>query len=211
MKNLRALGEYISSKIEERKLSFNEFARMAGISSAELHALRHGKRGYPNPAILAKIAQASGGEYGKMMEFCGYLVADLYEHGNHVLRMPLFQEITEADLMNLQNRFERVEVPSGWIKCENPDCCFMILAPDNSMMGSRIKKGDRVLIKSEEPIENGDIACVLPKNESAILARVFDQGDAFELVPDNPAFPRRLIKKKDLTMLGKVKKVLIDL
>ena len=74
-KDLAALGQYIEQIIRQDSRvqdNFNEAARLAGISSAELFALRKGTRQKPNPEILYKLAQAFNGDYDYMLQLAGH-------------------------------------------------------------------------------------------------------------------------------------------
>lgn len=82
---------------------------------------------------------------------------------------------------------------------------FFVLAKGDSM-DPTIKDQELVLIREQETVENGEIACVvfINSDSEATLKRVKKQGGEVYLVPDNPDYlPYKLNENENVRILGK--------
>lgn len=73
------------------------------------------------------------------------------------------------------------------------------------MINARILDGDIVYIRQQSTVENGEIAAVLIDNE-ATLKRVYINGDAIILQPENTAYQPMIYtgeKLNDIRIIGK--------
>ncbi|WP_238656196.1 transcriptional regulator [Paenibacillus piscarius] len=66
-------GNYLRQLREEKGLTINQLAALAGISGAQISRMENGLRGVPKPATLRKIAEATGVSYEELMSKAGYL------------------------------------------------------------------------------------------------------------------------------------------
>ena len=82
---------------------------------------------------------------------------------------------------------------------------FALRIKGDSMIGARIYDGDIVYIKSQNDVEDGEIAAVLIDNE-ATLKRVYKFNDAVHLNPSNPEYKPMIYTKNNcqyFKILGK--------
>lgn len=84
---------------------------------------------------------------------------------------------------------------------------FYLVVKGESMIGSRIYPGDRVLVKVTPDIESKDIAVVMVDEQEATLKRVFKTNGQVILQPDNPKYEPIVIDKGQVRIIGKVVKV----
>lgn len=74
-----------------------------------------------------------------------------------------------------------------------------------------IDDGDVVLVRKQPTVEDGQIAVVYwPDQEEAVLRRVERKDGMVILRADNPKYPVEVVKGRDLTILGRVVKVIAD-
>ena len=100
-------------------------------------------------------------------------------------------------------------IPEEWIKGGN---YFFLKAVGDSMIGARIHEGDLLLIRSQEIVENGEIAAVVI-DDSVVLKRVYKQEDSFTLISENPKYAPRTFKPDtdhNIRILGKLKKSITE-
>lgn len=100
---------------------------------------------------------------------------------------------------------EYESIPEQWIKGGN---YFFLKAKGDSMVGARIHEGDLLLIRSQNVVENGEIAAVLI-GDSVVLKRLYLLDDSFTLISENPKYPPRTFRPgtdKNIHILGKLKK-----
>jgi len=86
-----------------------------------------------------------------------------------------------------------------------------IKVEDNSMY-PLIKQNDEVIIQLEERYINGDILLIKINNDNKIVIRqVVFLGNEVELIPLNKEYKIKTYKREDITILGKVKKVITEI
>lgn len=80
---------------------------------------------------------------------------------------------------------------------------FAVIADGDSMVNVGIHHGDRVIIRPQPSVENGQIALVAIENGSTIK-RFYKEARGYRLVSENPKFPdQRLPISADIRVLGK--------
>lgn len=88
------------------------------------------------------------------------------------------------------------------------DADFCLTAKGDSMINARIFDGDLLFVKSQNTVENGEIAVVLIENEATVKRVYYDkENNVITLVPENPTHkPLRYIGTEldQIRILGKV-------
>jgi SOS-response transcriptional repressor LexA/DNA-binding XRE family transcriptional regulator len=87
---------------------------------------------------------------------------------------------------------------------------FMLVVKGDSMLGSRIYPGDKVLVKLQPEIENGEIAVVNVNGEDATLKKVkkYDDGSVWLISTNEKYAP--IPFQKSSRIIGKVVKVIFE-
>lgn len=88
---------------------------------------------------------------------------------------------------------------------EDTGADFCLRVHGDSMTGAGIKDGDIVFIRSQETVDDGEIAAVLVDDE-ATLKRVYLSPDAVTLVSENPKYKPMVFTQsqgKNIRILGK--------
>lgn len=97
-------------------------------------------------------------------------------------------------------------VPDEWL---NGGGYFCLRAKGDSMIGARIHDGDLLLIREQPEVENGEIAAVLI-NDEAVLKKVYRSDGQMVLQSENPNYPPVLSPPVDARVVGKLKKIIIN-
>lgn len=88
------------------------------------------------------------------------------------------------------------------------DADFCLTAKGDSMINARIFDGDLLFVKSQNTVENGEIAVVLIENEATVKRVYYDkENNVITLVPENPTHkPLRYsgTELDQIRILGKV-------
>ncbi len=91
---------------------------------------------------------------------------------------------------------------------ENLDADFCLTAKGDSMINARIFDGDLLFVKSQNTVDDGEIAVVLIDNEATVKRVYYDkENNIVTLVPENPMHkPLRFIGTEldQIRILGKV-------
>ena len=88
---------------------------------------------------------------------------------------------------------------------EDSGADFCLRVQGDSMVGAGIKDGDIVFVRSQDFVDEGEIAVVLIDND-ATLKRVYDSEDTITLVSENPKYKPMVYSKKQgvsIRILGK--------
>lgn len=87
---------------------------------------------------------------------------------------------------------------------------FSLVVKGDSMIGSRIFEGDKVLVKVQPEVEEGEIAVVNVDGELATLKRVRKIEGKFLLMADNPRYEPIIVDSENARVCGKVIQVIFD-
>ncbi|URN94533.1 MAG: helix-turn-helix domain-containing protein [Candidatus Pristimantibacillus lignocellulolyticus] len=101
------------------------------------------------------------------------------------------------------------QTPRSWI---NGGQYFYLRAKGDSMTGARIFEGDLLLIRSQEEVEDGEIAAVLIDDE-AVLKKVYKQNGMLVLQSTNPNYSPIIFngQNENIRIIGKLIKIVINL
>lgn len=102
-----------------------------------------------------------------------------------------------------------IEIPNTWNF--KPGEVIVLKVKGDSMTGSRIYEGDKVVVKLQPDVENGEIAVVNVNGNEATLKRVkkTENGQVI-LYPDNPKYEPIFIMNENARIIGKVIQVMFE-
>jgi repressor LexA len=128
-----------------------------------------------------------------------------------VIRVPLLGVIAaglpipvpDSDFALYDEEHDSVELTRDIVKDDSG--IFALRVQGDSMIDALIYDGDVVLMRSQERVENGELAAVwLPDEEEATLKRFFLEGKQVRLQPENPTMQPMFFPAKDVEVKGKV-------
>jgi len=199
----------IKKKIEKSGLSVKAFAEKAGLPYTTLRSIL--ERGVSKSSVenIIRICRALGitiedlermaSEANSLSDFV--LVGEL-------VKLPVVGRISCGNSIPAYEEIESYEpTPQEWL---NGGEHFYLRAKGDSMSGARIYDGDLLLIRKQPIVENGEIAVVLIEDE-AVLKRVYKNGDQFILQSENPKYPPIFANSKEVRIIGKLKKIVINM
>lgn len=88
---------------------------------------------------------------------------------------------------------------------------LLFVQNDDSMAGSRILKSDKLQVRVQQIVQDGQIALVSVQGSPAIVRRVKCLDGNFLLLPENPNYEPLLVKAEQLRVIGVVEKVFFDI
>ena len=128
-----------------------------------------------------------------------------------VIRVPLLGVIAaglpipvpDSDFALYDEEHDSVELTRDIVKDDSG--IFALKVQGDSMIDALIYDGDVVLMRSQERVENGELAAVwLPDEEEATLKRFFLEGKQVRLQPENPTMQPMFFPAQDVEVKGKV-------
>lgn len=184
-------AEIIRNLRVKRGLSQEELARSLGYTDRSSIAKIEAGKVDLNQSKLEKLAQI----------FCvtvSYLLG-AEERSSHG-RIPVLGTIAcGAPILAQEHIDGYVALP------EDIAADFALVCKGDSMVGARIFDGDRVYIRRQDTVENGEIAAVLIDGE-ATLKRVRYYEDCIYLEPENPLYRPLVLRGEEMAaarILGK--------
>ena len=170
---------------KERKLTLEEIAEALGTSKQTIHRYENGIiTNIPPEKVktLAKILEVSpselmGWERGELPNAEGIMRVA-------TKKLPILGEIACGEPIYASEEHESYASAD-----ENLDADFCLRAHGDSMTGARIFDGDIVFIRSQNAVDNGEIAAVII-NDEATLKRVYYYPEQEKLIlsPENPRY-----------------------
>lgn len=127
----------------------------------------------------------------------------------HILRVPLVGTIPAGKPILAEEYIEEfMEIPNIWNLKDGE--VFVLKVKGDSMTGSRIYDGDRVIVKIQPDVENGEIAVVNVNRDDATLKRVKKINGQVILYPDNPKYSPIFPEDENARIIGKVVQVMFE-
>lgn len=125
-----------------------------------------------------------------------------------IVKVPVLGRIPAGTPIDAEeNIIDYVEIPESEVSNAN---YFYLQVTGDSMIGSGIMDGYRVLVKKQPDVESGEIAVVRINSTEATLKRVKKLDGQVILYPDNPKYDPIIINHHDAEIIGKVVKVEFD-
>lgn len=170
----------------ENGLTTDKLSQISGVPKGTINKLLNGETKNPTGSTLKRIADALN---------CP--VELLYSNANFSLR----NLRNAADILPVRRRALPMlgEVAAGLpiyadeqletAFCDDSlHCDFALKIRGDSMIGVRINDGDVVFIRSQNDVDDGEIAVVLI-NDEATLKRVYHIPNGLQLLAANPKYP----------------------
>lgn len=129
---------------------------------------------------------------------------------NNFFRIPILGHIAAGEPIFATEHIEDyIDIPSPGDY--DPDELFMLKVKGDSMIGSRIYEGDKVLVKMQPEVENGEIAVVNINGDEATLKKVkkLDNGQTL-LIASNDKYDPILVNHEGARVIGKVIQVIFE-
>jgi SOS regulatory protein LexA len=127
-----------------------------------------------------------------------------------ILKVPVLGHIAAGLPILADDHIEEwMEIPNAWNLRQGE--VFVLKVKGDSMIGSRIYDGDKVIVKIQCEVENGEIAVVNVNGDEATLKRVkkTENGQVI-LYPDNPRYEPTFISNENARIIGKVIQVMFE-
>ncbi len=166
----------------ERGLSLEELGRMIGTSKQTIHRYETGEiENIPHEKV-EKLAECLGVHPSELMGWSNSSYNNILPF--HTKRLPVLGNIACGEPIYAEAEYESFVTADGSI---DADICLR--AQGDSMTGARILDGDIVFIRSQDTVENGEIAAVITGDE-ATLKRVYYYPEESKLIlsPENPRY-----------------------
>ena len=186
---------------KSKKMTQDELAAALGTSKQTIHRYENGIITNIPPEKVEKLAAALGTTPSELM---GWSQTALPAGAKPIStkRLPVLGEIACGNPIFATEEHESYIAADGGL-----DADFCLVAHGDSMIGARINDGDIIFIRSQETVNNGEIAAVII-NDEATLKRVYYYPDEAKLIlsPENPRYaPLVYIGEElsDIRIIGK--------
>lgn len=168
---------------KSKKMTQDELAAALGTSKQTIHRYENGIITNIPPEKVEKLAAALGTTPSELM---GWSQTALPAGAKPIStkRLPVLGEIACGNPIFATEEHESYIAADGGL-----DADFCLVAHGDSMIGARINDGDIIFIRSQETVNNGEIAAVII-NDEATLKRVYYYPDEAKLIlsPENPRY-----------------------
>lgn len=127
-----------------------------------------------------------------------------------ILLVPVLGHIAAGQPILAEEHIDEwTEIPNMWSIKQGE--AIVLKVKGDSMIGSRIYDGDRVVVKLQQDVESGEIAVVNINGDEATLKRVkkTESGQVI-LYPDNPKYDPYFVTNEKARIIGKVIQVMFE-
>lgn len=167
----------------ENGLTTEQLSQRSGVPKGTLNKLLNGETRNPTGQTLKKLADALNCPVELLYSSGGM---PPLRNGQDILPvhrrvLPLLGEIAAGVPIYADEQFEITSCD------ESLRCDFALRVRGDSMTGARICDGDIVFIRSQDDVDDGEIAAVM-LNDEATLKRVYHIKNGLQLLPMNPKY-----------------------
>lgn len=201
------VGKNIKKYRDIRNYSLQILAEKVGITKKTVQRYENGEHKFDMDR-LRDLAAALNVTVNQLTEGA-YIYTGTEIEDSEYISLPVVGKISCG---NGQLAYESIEgyetTPRSWI---NGGEYFYLRANGDSMNGARIYEGDLLLIRSQDEVEDGEIAAVLIDDE-AVLKKVYKQNNTLILQSANPDYAPIILtgEETNIRIIGKLKKVVIS-
>lgn len=208
------LGGKIKKLRKEKGLTLKQLGELLNLGESTMSMYESGNRSpdYDTLAKLAKIFNCST-DYllgqSDYKNYCDYSSEITEVSPKHFVKIPIIGVIRAGDpILAIENiiGYEYADK-----KDLNEEDYFYLKVKGDSMNKSRIEDGDLVLVRSQNDVDDGDIAVVVVNGNEATLKRVYRSNGTLILQPDstNPIHKPQIYNNQnslstDIKIIGKV-------
>ena len=197
------LREILTKLKTENGLTTDQLSSRSGVPKGTLNKLLNGETKNPTGATLKKLADAMDCPVelfyspAEKLGCCIRNADDLMPV--HRRALPLLGEIAAGAPIYADEDAELVY-------CDDSlGCDFALRIRGDSMIGARIHSGDLVFIRSQDDVDDGEIAAVVVDGE-ATLKRVYHIKNGVQLISENPRYAPMIFTLEEcdsIRILGK--------
>lgn len=203
------LGDRLRALRDRAGWNQEDLGAKAGVSHSQVSNWENNKGRIDDQKLLA-VADALSERLGKRIT-TDYLLGRSTNEDDSLppisfpgmtIRLPVFGAIAAGEPTLAEQNIEGwEEVPVAEIRDGE---YFFLTVRGDSMSGARILDGDKVFVRRQPTVENGEIAVVMVNGEDATLKTVYQNGSEIMLIPENPDYGRISVKAQEARILGKV-------
>jgi len=197
------LGKKLKDRRLKLGLTLDEVGKMVGVSKS---TVMKWETGYVENMRRDKIALLAKALKVSPLWVMGIEELDYSPANENITLLPIVGHISCGNGVLAYEDIEGYEPPKEWVAGGE---FFYLRAKGDSMTGARIQEGDLLLIRKQPEVENGEIAAVLVEEE-AVLKKVYMNNGQLVLQAENPRYPPVFAPPADVCIIGKLKKVVID-
>ena len=188
------LSEKIKFLRKSKGMSLEQLADMVGTSRQTVHRYENGTISNVPPERVMALATALDTTPAELMGWsagCDNLIPIA------VKRLPILGDIACGEPIYAEEEHESYAAADSTL-----DADFCLRAHGDSMIGARINDGDIVFIRSQNQVDNGEIAAVII-NDEATLKRVYYYPTEGKLVlsPENPRYAPLVFVGRELNQI----------
>ena len=186
---------------KEKGLTLETLAEKLGTSRQTIHRYENGTISNIPPEKVMLLAEALDTTPSKLMGWENE-VKSVTGYENilpiTIKRLPILGEISCGKPIYAEEEHENYIAADADL-----DADFCLKANGDSMIGARIFDGDIVFIRSQQSVDNGDIAAVII-NDEATLKRVYFYPEEGKLIlsPENPKYSPLVYLGEELNQIN---------
>ena len=191
------LGNKLKELRKRKGLTLEEVADALGTSKQTIHRYENGVIANVPHEKIEKLASLFGISPSELMGWGTNLPA--YDNIMNIerKRLPMLGTIACGEPIYAEEEHESYVAADSSL-----DADFCLRAQGDSMTGARIYDGDIVFIRSQDAVDNGEIAAVII-NDEATLKRVYYYPEEEKLIlsPENPRYAPLVYIKDELNSI----------
>lgn len=200
-------AERLSEALKEKKIKPIELSRLCGINKSTISQYLSGKY-IPKQDNVTKISKVLGMSPLRLLGYDDSAAENVWL-GTHArstggfCRLPVLGRVSAGLGIPAEQDIVDYEI----CDIEFNDNRHFYLTVSGDSMSPKLDDGDRVLVRRQDSLENGETGVFLVDNEDGVVKKYDFDGDTLSLISINPNWPPRRFKGDEIErvrILGRV-------
>ncbi|MGK5512252.1 LexA family protein [Brevibacillus formosus] len=202
---MQEIAQNLKTILIKKGFTQKDLSEMSGLSTSAISDYINAKT-LMAPNIIQIVAKTLGVPAGDIST--SLKPVDITNFDPKVVTIPIVEKMScEAGVLTFEEIEGYEETPKSWL---NGNEYFYLRARGDSMINARIHDGDLLLICKQPEVENGEIAAVFIGNE-VVIKRLYKNGNTLILQSENTTHAPIICDTAQVTIIGKLKKIVISL
>lgn len=194
--NQMHIGQRIKRRREQQGLSLQDVADQLDVNRSSVMRWENGETNRIKLPIVEKLAQILQTSPGYLMGYEEFAAGD--SGGSYLVEnacfLPVLKTIQPPEELFRPDNIMNYEAAESCYRYAH--CFYLFVAGDS--MAPRLEAGDRVLVKQQTSLQNGQLGVFILDGKDCLI-REFFQKDGWELRSFNPYYPALHIQQEEVS------------
>lgn len=208
MTNETVFAERLSESLKKKGMKPIELSRICGINKSTISQYLSGKY-IPKQDKVTKMAQALDVSPLWLLGYDNQAAENIWLRRNasfteNFCRLPVLGKVSAG--LGIPAAQDIIDYEICDTAFNDSEHFYLTVSGDS--MSPKLDDGDRVLVRRQSYLENGEVGVFLVDNEDGVVKKFRQDGDTISLISINPSWPVRSFKGSEISRVSIIGRVI---